>query len=62
MAHQQRGGNNGDGRRDSDGDGWRNGKVVAMTVMDGAMATAITRQRHATTAAKGATVTRWPWR
>jgi hypothetical protein len=41
MAQWQRGGDNGDGRRDGNGDGWRDSEVVAMTVMDGATATAI---------------------
>ena len=50
-AQWQRNGNNVDGLRGGNGDGWRdsnvigccNAKVVAMTVMDNATATAITR-------------------
>ena len=57
MVRWQRGGNNGDGQRDANGDGWRDSKVVVMMVMDGATATAIARQRCATTATEGALAT-----
>ena len=57
MDGRQRGGDNGDGQHGGDDNGWCNGKVVAMMVMDGATVTAIARQRCATTATEGATVT-----
>jgi hypothetical protein len=43
MAQRRRGGNNNDGWRDGNGNGWCNNEVVAMTVMDGTMAMAIAR-------------------
>ena len=39
-------GGNGDGRRNGNGDGRRDNKVVAMTVLDGATATAIARRQR----------------
>ena len=41
MAQRQRGGNDDDGQLNKDGNGWHDGEVVAMTVMDGVLATAI---------------------